>query len=170
MDKLNIFLDIDDVVLSWNNAYAERFNTRIPKGWSKSKLMSRRLNILSKEKDYWLNIPVKNVPNFQPKGFVSARGIPKAWTKESLKRNKIPGRSNVHQVNWGESKVKLLKSLGCEIFIDDKPETFRECNKNGIFCLLMDASTNQKVRTDLRIYDLDIDNIMRIYHKYFIKL
>lgn len=163
---MNIFLDIDDVIYNWQGAYASRFNTRVPKGWSNSGLVKRRLNTLTKEKDFWLNLPIKNVPNFKPKGFVSARGIPKAWTIESLQINKIPGRSNVHQVHWGESKLDLLKSLGCELFIDDKPSTFRECNKNGIFCLLMDAAHNQNVKTKYRIYNLDIENIMEIYNKY----
>ena len=163
---MNIYLDIDDVVFYWQESYAARFKTTVPKSWSKSSLMSRRLDILTKEKPFWLNLPVKNTPNFQPKGFVSARGIPKAWTIESLKRNNIPGRTNVHQVNWGQSKVQLLKDLECEIFVDDKYETFRDCNKNGIFCLLMDAPHNKKYKTPLRINSLDIETIKKLYIKH----
>lgn len=163
---MNIFLDIDDVIFDFQRGYASRFNTKQQKSWSKSKLMSNRLKILSEEKNFWLSLPVKNIPNFQPKGFVSARGIKKTWTKESLKINNIPGRSNVHQVYWGESKINVLKSLGCDVFIDDKYETFKECNKNGIFCLLMDASHNQKYKTKLRIYDLNIETIKDLYNKY----
>lgn len=162
---MRIFLDIDDVIFKWQEAYAERFNTKVPKSWGNSNLMKRRLMQLTKEKDYWLNLPVKNVPNFTPNGFVSARGIPKSWTKESLKINNVPGRSNVHQVNWGESKLELLKNLKCDIFIDDKVSTFRELNKNGIFCLLMDAPHNQNVKTKYRIDNLDIDNIVKMYVK-----
>lgn len=160
---INIYLDIDDVIFSWYESYALRFNTKVPKSWLSSNLIVKRLHELSKEKDFWLNLPVKNYPNFQPKGFVSARGIPKSWTVESLKKNNIPGRSNVHQVNWGMSKVELLKKLECDIFIDDKVLTFRECNKNGIFCLLMDAPHNQQIKTKYRIYDLDINNIIQKY-------
>lgn len=163
---MNIYLDIDDVVFYWNESYAARFKTKIQKSWCKSRLMSKRLDILSKEKEFWLNLPIKNYPNFQPKGFVSARGIPKSWTKESLKINNIPGRANVHQVNWGQSKISLLKDLNCEIFVDDKYETFRDCNKNGIFCLLMDAPTNKKYKTKLRIKNLDINTIKEMYVKY----
>ena len=163
---MNIFLDIDDVIFDFQRGYASRFNTKQQKSWSKSKLMSTRLKMLSEEKNFWLTLPIKNIPNFQPKGFVSARGIKKTWTKESLKINNVPGRSNVHQVYWGESKINVLKSLGCTIFIDDKYETFKECNKNGIFCLLMDASHNQKYKTKLRIYDLNIETIKDLYTKY----
>lgn len=162
---MNVFLDIDDVIFDWGAAYASRFKTTVPKYWTNSKLKSDRLNLLSKEKGFWLNLPVKNVPNFQPKGFVSARGIPKAWTEESLKKFNIPGRSNVNQVHWGVSKLDLLKELKCEIFIDDKVATFKELNKNGIFCLLMDAPHNQNVKTDYRIDNLNINNIMKMYNK-----
>lgn len=161
--SVNIILDIDDVIFKWQEAYATRFGTNVPKSFIKSNLMTKRLEILTKEKDFWLNLPIKHKPNFIPKAFVSARGIPKSWTKESLKRNSIPGRSNVYQVHWGQSKIEVLKSLNCDIFIDDKPETFYECHKNGIFCLLMDAGHNKKIKTKYRINDLDINNIMKMY-------
>lgn len=160
---MKIFLDIDDVILDWQNHYAKRFKCEVPKRWSESKKMKDRLSILSKEKDFWLTIPVKNRPDFQPSGFISARGIPKAWTIESLRFNKIPGRSNVNHVAWGESKIDLLKSFDADIFIDDKYETFKECHENGIFCLLMDAPHNQHIKTKYRIYDLNINNILRLW-------
>jgi len=163
---MQIYLDIDDVVLNFGPHMAQRFNTRLPKSWSNSKLTKTRLSTLMGEKEFWLTVPTKHKPNFQPSGFVSARSIPKSWTQECLKTHKIPGRSNIYQVGWGQSKIKLLKSLNAEIFIDDKVETFRECNKNGIFCLLMDAHHNQKVKTKLRIDNLDIENIMNLYRKY----
>ena len=163
---MNVYLDIDDVIFDWHGDYAKRFNCKVPKRWSKSKVMSDRLKILSTEKDFWLNLTVKNRPNFIPKGFVSARGISKDWTVESLRKNQIPGRSNVHQVHWGQSKVELLKSLNCDLFIDDKYETFKECHKNGIFCLLMDAPHNQHIVTPYRIYTLDIENKFEYFEIY----
>ena len=86
--------------------------------------------------------------------------------KQSLKINNIPGRSNVHQVGWGQSKIKILKKLQTDIFIDDKYETFKDCHKNNIFCLLMDAPHNQKYKTKYRIYDLNINTILEKYNKW----
>lgn len=163
---LKIISDIDDVIFDWHLAYAQRFNTKIPKNWSNSNLMKKRLDLLINEKEFWINLPVKHYPNFNISGFVSARGIPKKWTIESLKLNNIPGRSNVHQVYWGQSKINTLKSLNPDVFIDDKFETFKECHKNGIFCLLMDASHNQKYKTKYRIYNLDIEEIQKLYAEY----
>lgn len=163
---MNIYLDIDDVIFQWYEAYAKRFNTKVPKSWVNSNLMKKRLDILTKEKNFWVNLPLKNIPNFKPKGFVSARGIPKSWTKKSLQVNNIPGRSNVYQVGWGESKIELLKRLKCDIFIDDKYQTFKDCHKNGVFCLLMNAPHNQKYKTKYRIYDLNENTILEMYHKW----
>ena len=123
------------------------------------------LKILAEEKDFWLNLTVKNKPNFIPAGFVSARGISKKWTVESLQKHKIPGRSNVHQVPLGQSKIEVLKSLNCDIFVDDKYATFKECHENGVFCLLMDAPHNQHINTPYRIYTLDIENILLLWRK-----
>ena len=162
---MNIYLDIDDVIFDWHKCYAKRFNCKVPKKWSKSNLMKKRLDILTQEKSFWINLSIKNIPDFIPAGYVSARGIPKSWTIESLKINNIPGRTNVNQVHWGESKIEVLKSLNCHIFIDDKYETFKECNKNGIFCLLMDAPHNQQIKTPYRIYTLNIDNILHMWRK-----
>ena len=162
---MKVFLDIDDVIFDWHKCYAKRFKCQVPKRWSKSQVMKDRLKILSEEKSFWINLDVKNRPDFKPSGFVSARGIPKTWTEESLRINNIPGRSNVHQVHWGESKIDLLKSLGCNIFIDDKYETFKDCHKNNIFCLLMDAPHNRHINTPYRIYTLNIDNILYMWRK-----
>ena len=165
MEKIpNIFLDIDDVIFDFSLAFANYFNIKQYKTWVSSNQMDRRLKHLRTVKNFWLTLPIKHIPNFQPKGFVSARAVFKSWTKESLRLNDIPGRSNVHQVYWGESKIKTLKDLGCEIFIDDKYATFKECNKNGIFCLLMDAPHNRKYKTKYRINNLDINNIMKLYN------
>lgn len=162
---MKIYLDIDDVIFNWHEDYAKYFNCPVPKRWGRGEKIMERLKVLSKDKDFWINLSLKHKPNFRPAGFVSARGISKSWTKESLRKNNIPGRSNVFQVNWGESKIDLLKNLGCDIFIDDKIETFKECNKNGIFCLLMDAPQNQHIKTEYRINNLQIENILHLWNK-----
>jgi hypothetical protein len=122
-----------------------------------------RLNELKKDKQFWVSLPIRHKPNFLPKGFLSARSIPKEWTYQFMKLNRIPGRSNINQVPWNQSKIDKLKEFKCDIFIDDKPETFNECNENGIFCLLMDAPHNQCTKTKYRIYDLKLETIKEKY-------
>ena len=167
LNNMRIFLDVDDVIFDWHPDYAKRFNVEVPKKWDYSQTMTDRILTLAKDKNYWLTLTLKNRPNFTPKGFVSARGIPKAWTVESLKINNIPGRSHVHHVPWNISKIDTLKKLKCELFIDDKIETFEDCLKNGIPCLLMNAPHNTFYDTPYRVYSLDIKEIKQLYDRLF---
>lgn len=161
--KLNIFLDVDDVVLAWHEAYIKRYNLPMPTSWIPYNEIKDHLNELTRDKKFWLSIQTKHMPDFQPAGYVSARSIPLKWTKDTLKLRQFPGRSKVYHVKWNESKMDVLKSLNCDIFIDDKIETFEECWKNGIFCLLMDTPQNRHLKTKYRIKDLKFETIMKKY-------
>jgi len=163
MRKLNIILDIDDVVADWVPAFCKRYNCSLPTTWVNPNVTMERLNELKKDKAFWINLPVKHYPNFKPKGFLSARSVPKKWAHEFMKLNNIPGRNNINLVPWNVSKVDKLKLLNTDIFIDDKVETFEDCHKAGIFCLLMDACHNQEIVTPYRIYNLDIKVITEKY-------
>lgn len=166
MKKLNIILDIDDVVADWIPAFCKRYDCALPDKWESPDITIERLNELKKDKSFWVKLPVKHYPNFKPNGFLSARSIPKKWTHEFMKRNNISGRSNINQVPWNVSKINKLKEMKVDIFIDDKVETFMDCHKAGIFCLLMDACHNQNVDTPYRIYNLDINEIMKKYKEW----
>lgn len=106
IDALNIYLDIDDVIFKWNKCFAIRYNITQHKSWVVSDLMNRRITTIEKEKDFWLDLDVKNIPNFTPKGYVSVRNIPKTWTYESLKKHNIPGRSNIHHMTYSHPLKK----------------------------------------------------------------
>ena len=166
---MNIFFDVDDVVLKWHEAYISRYNLPMPTSWIPYEEIKDHLNDLSKDRNFWLSLKVKHKPNFTPAGYVSARGIPVKWTRDTLKLRQLPGRSKVYHVKWGESKMEVLKSLNCDIFIDDKIETFEECWKHGIFCLLMDTPQNRSLKTQYRIKNLKLETIMKKYH-YFQKI
>ena len=163
---MNIYLDIDDVIADWVPTFCKRYECPMPTTWTNPYITSERLTELKKIKQYWINLPIKHRPNFKPKGYLSARSVPKQWTYEFMKLNNIPGRSNINQVPWNVSKIEKLKKLNCTIFIDDKVETFEDCHTHGIFCLLMDTPWNQEINTEYRIYDLNIDTIMGKYKQW----
>jgi len=161
---MNIYLDVDDVVLKWHEAYIEKYKLPMPTSWIPYEDIKDHLEELRKNKSFWLSLKVKHMPDFTPSGYVSARGIPLKWTKDTLKLRNFPGRSKVRHVKWGESKINILKSLKCDIFIDDKIETFIECWDNGIFCLLMDTPQNKHLKTKYRIRDLKFETIIKKYN------
>lgn len=166
MKKLNIYLDVDDVVADWLPTFCKHYDCPIPTSWVNPDVTLERLTELKKNKSFWINLPVRHYPNFRPNGYLSARSIPVRWTYEFMKINSISGRSNINHVPWNISKINKLKELKCDIFIDDKIETFKECHENGIFCLLMDAPHNQTINTPYRIYDLNIKSILNLWKKY----
>lgn len=164
--KVRIFLDVDDVVLAWHEAYIKKYNLPMPTDWVPYDEIKGHLEELQQDRLFWLTLRPKHVPNFNPTGYVSARGVPVQWTKDVMKLRKIPGRSKIRHVKWNESKMEVLKSVGCDIFVDDRYATFKECHENGIFCLLMDTPQNQHHETDLRIFDLKLKTIMKKYNQW----
>lgn len=162
---MKIYLDVDDVVLAWHEAYTKRYDLPMPTDWVPYDKIKDHLAELRKDKSFWITLQVKHFPNFKPAGYVSARSVPVQWTKDVMKLRHLPGRSKVKHVGWGQSKMDVLKSLGCELFVDDKYETFLECQRHGIPCLLMDTPQNRHHKTNLRIYDLKIETIMKKYNK-----
>jgi hypothetical protein len=163
---VKIYLDVDDVVTNWVPTFCKKYDCPIPTTWTNPHITRARLDELSKDRNYWINLPVRHRPNFVPSGFLSARSVPKRWTYEFMKLNQIPGRSNINHVPWNTSKIEKLRAFGCDIFIDDKDETFEDCHKAGIFCLLMDTPWNQHIKTPFRIFNLDYNTIINKYRKW----
>lgn len=50
----------------------------------------------------------------------------------------------VFTVGVGQSKVAIAKEAGVEMFVDDSFDNFRDFNKNGITCYLMDMPHNRR--------------------------
>ena len=118
--------------------------------------MKDNLEILREDKEFWVNMPVIHRPSFEVDYYVTARSIPIEWTQEAIQRNNLP-KAKIYTLPWNVSKIETLKSLGVNVFIDDKNETFKECLNSGIFCYLMDAPHNQHYDVGHhRIYDLNL--------------
>ena len=73
-------------------------------------------------------------------------------------------KGNVKKVITGYKFDLNPHALG--LVFDDKYATFKDCHKNNIFCLLMDAPHNQKYKTKYRIYTLDINIILEKYNEW----
>lgn len=135
--------DLDDVIFDFHGAYEKRFNTKLSDYWNGDYKMSENLKELQNDKDFWINLPVKQqeIP-FEIDYYVTARSIPDEWTIEAIQKNNLP-KAKVISVDWNESKLEVLKSLKINIFMDDKYSTFKECKDNGIFCYLVDSPANR---------------------------
>lgn len=160
MKSLKISSDIDGVIANFFDPYLDRFG--IPK--KDSDITKNVVKILSKDKDFWLSLPVLHKPTFKVQQFTTARSIPKSWIREYLS---IIGIENVpiYQLYcYRFSKVPKIKMGGCNLHIDDSLSVFIDCNLHGIPCLLMDNPANQEWGPIGRIYSLDKDEIEDSYY------
>ena len=156
INKPIVGCDLDDVIFDFTGSYEKRFNTKLSNYWNGDYNMSKNLEQLKDEKEFWVNMPVKNRPSFEVDYYITARSIPVEWTKEAIQKNNIP-KAPVYSLPWNVSKIDTLKELGVDIMIDDKYSTFKECKENGIFCYLMNSDTNQHYNVGHhRIYDLNL--------------
>ena len=156
VNKPIIGCDLDDVIFDFTGSYEKRFNTKLSDYWNGDYDMKANLEQLKNEKDFWVNMPVKNRPSFEIDYYITARSIPVEWTEEAIQRNNLP-KAPIYSLPWNVSKIDTLKKLGVDIMIDDKYATFKECKENGIFCYLMDTAANRHYNVGHhRIYDLNL--------------
>lgn len=158
-----IVLDVDDVVADFIGGYKSYFQlNQNVHNWYFSYKTADNLKELVDNKDFWVNLPVLNKPNFIPEAYVSNREIPVTWTEEFLEKNNFPCRP-VYHLGYDQSKVDKLLELKTEIFIDDKISNVIHAQKAGITSFLMTNDHNRNFEMGYRrIYDLDINTLFRI--------
>ena len=153
-------MDLDGCLCDFYGAYYTRFG--VPK--KDSDITKNVQNILLKDKEFWLNLPVLNELNFQPKQYTTARIIPKQWIKEYLAKELFP-KAPIYQIyGYSLSKYSKIKMGGCDVHIDDSIHVFTDLNSKGIPCLLLDTPNNQDWGHIGRIYSLDKDEIEDVYY------
>jgi len=156
VNKPIVALDLDDTVFDFLGSYSKKFNAELSDYWNGDYNMNENLQQLTQDKDFWVNMPVKNIPNFEVDYYVTARSIPIEWTQEAIQKNNLP-KAPIYTLPWNMSKIETLKNLGVSIMIDDKYQTFKECLNSGIFCYLMDAPHNKHYNVGHhRIMDLNL--------------
>lgn len=138
-----ISCDLDDVIFSFVESYEDRFGIKMSSYWNGDYNMSENLKELQKDKDFWVNMPLKSSVPFEVDYYVTARSIPIEWTQEAIQKNNLP-KAPIYSLPWNVSKIDTLKKLGVTIHIDDKFSTYKECQQNNIFCYLVTTEANKK--------------------------
>lgn len=158
--NLKISLDLDGTIVEFYNHYISKFG--IPK--SDREITKNVVGPLMKDKEFWLSQPVINVPDFIPWCYCTSRMIKHQWIKEQLRVNNLP-IAPVYQVyGVSLSKYPQLKRSTAEVHIDDSLRVFKDLNKKGIPCLLLDSPNNQEWGPIGRIYSLNKEEIKEVYN------
>lgn len=157
---MKISCDLDGVLCEFIEPYISRFG--IP---SNNRDITKNVNtILIKDKDFWMNLPVINELTWVPRQYTTARIIPKSWIKEYLIKEHFP-KAPIYQIKgYGFSKFSRVRMGGCDVHIDDSISVFKDLNRKGQPCLLLDHPSNQEWGPIGRIYSLDLEEIEETYH------
>lgn len=156
---LKIGLDMDEVLDDFIHPYLNRFGE--PK--TSHEITKNVTKILSKDKEFWLNLPVLHRINFIPTLYCSKRVNPKSWSKQWLSDNNFPNSPFYQMYCQNGNKANMIKGR-VDVFIDDSVNNFKKINGSGVPCLLLDNETNRKAGPFCRIYSLDREEIEFTYN------
>lgn len=160
INKLNIGLDIDEVLADWWNPYVKKFG--FPK--TDSEITKNCNQKLSKDRSFWLNLPVLRYPiDFEPKLYCTKRSCLKTYSKEWLDNNNFPHKPVYQVLCQTDNKARYIKGR-IDVFVDDSIRNFIQMNCSGVPCLLMDHENNQSWGPVGRIYSLDYYEIEEAYY------
>lgn len=151
---MKIYLDIDEVVgdfLSGLETLYPEYKKCDQKIYDLPEYVCMD-DVCANEK-FWIDLAVNDRPDFTISGYVSHRPFSTEITRRWLQRNKLP-LATIYHVSDSYEKVGLLKALKADVYVDDKPSTFKECIKAGINVYLYDQPWNRKIETDKRIKNL----------------
>lgn len=160
LKKLKIGTDCDGCIDDFWNPYISRFGQ--PK--NDYEITRNCQQILRKDRDFWINLPVLHRCNFDVHLYCTKRTSSKEYLKKWLENNnfnKAPIYQCIYQYG---SKAPLLKRTSIDVFIDDSPSNFLDLNRQGIPCLLMDSDFNKNLGEVLRIYSMDYDEIEEVFY------
>lgn len=151
---MNVFLDVDEVVCNFMHGieiiYPELKKRDVTK-YELPKIVD--WETIYSNTNFWLNLPVLDKPTFQVSGYLSHRLFDIATTKAWLLLNEFEDTDVLH-VPSSSHKVEVLLSYRCDLYVDDKPETFLQCQQAGINVFLYDQPWNRHIKTSKRIHKL----------------
>lgn len=142
-DKIG--LDIDEVLADFVGGMMRKFPEMEarPVYWNDPHIAQHFPEVL-KDESFWLGLDskIKELP-FEPHCYITSRPCSTEITRQWLANKGFPV-APIHTVGVGNSKVKVAKDAGVEIFVDDAYHNFVQLNKAGICTYLITATHNEK--------------------------
>ena len=156
---MRIGLDLDGTVDDFMNPYLERFG----KPRKDSEITKNVQQILSKDRNFWLNLPVLRHIDFVPELYCTKRVNPKQWTRKWLIEHGFPNRPIYQMYYQHGNKANMIKGR-VDVFVDDSISNFIKLNLSGVPCLLIDQPDNQEWGPIGRIFTLNKQEIVDAYN------
>lgn len=162
---LRIGLDLDDTCNIWWEEYIKLF----PKENQSDAEITRNVQKLRLNKNFWTSLPIKHRPNFNVTLYCTKRINPKTYTKQWIKTNNFPDAPVYQMVYQYGNKASMIRGK-VDVFIDDSIRNVIQMNLAGLPCLLMDSPANQSYGPMGRVYSLDYEEIEDVYNMFMIDI
>jgi hypothetical protein len=158
-NHLRVALDLDDTIFDFERSYRIRF----PDDEFCSYQITKNVQKLANDKDFWENLPLLERPNFIPHLYATKRINNKLYTKNCLLKHGLPIRPIYQIYSQLRNKADIIKGR-CDVLIDDSIFNVNQAIRAGLPALLIDRPNNQNGDPLFRIYSLDIDEIIWAYN------
>ena len=158
---IRIALDLDDTIFDFLGAYQEVFPGE--RNMISSNI-TKNVFKLKKDKRFWENLPLLEMPNFEPCIYATKRINSKVYTRNCLSRHGLPIKPIYQMVYQYGNKVNIIKGH-CHVLIDDSAFNCYQALQVGFPAILITRPHNINSDYPYRINKLDLDEILTVYNQ-----
>ena len=158
---IRIALDLDDTIFDFLGAYQEVFPGE--RNMISSNI-TKNVFKLKKDKRFWENLPLLEMPNFEPCIYATKRINSKVYTRNCLSRHGLPIKPIYQMVYQYGNKVNIIKGH-CDVLIDDSAFNCYQALQVGFPAILITRPHNINSDYPYRINQLDLDEILNVYNQ-----
>ena len=158
---IRIALDLDDTIFDFLGAYQEVFPGE--RNMISSNI-TKNVFKLKKDKRFWENLPLLEMPNFEPCIYATKRINSKIYTRNCLSRHGLPIKPIYQMVYQYGNKVNIIKGH-CDVLIDDSAFNCYQALQVGFPAILITRPHNINSDYPYRINKLDLDEILNVYNQ-----
>lgn len=158
---IRIALDLDDTIFDFLGAYQSVFPGERNMIGS---IITQNVISLRKDKKFWENLPLLEMPNFEPCIYATKRINSKVYTRNCLNRHGLPIKPIYQMESQLGNKVTIIKGH-CDVLIDDSVFNCYQALQVGFPAILITRPHNIDSDYPYRISKLDIEEIVEVYNR-----
>lgn len=158
---IRIALDLDDTVFDFLGAYQAMFPGERNMIGS---IITQNVISLRKDKKFWENLPLLEMPNFEPHIYATKRINSKIYTRNCLNRYGLPIKPIYQMESQMGNKVTIIKGH-CDVLVDDSAFNCYQALNVGFPAILITRPHNIDSDYPYRINKLDIEEIIEVYKR-----
>lgn len=158
---IRIAIDLDDTIFDFLGAYRQNFPGEINMTEPK---ITKNVLALRKNKDFWENLPLLELPNFEPCIYATKRINSKVYTRNCLTKHGLPIKPIYQIYTQKGNKANIIKGH-CDVLIDDSAFNCYQAMKVGFPAILITRPHNINSYYPYRINRLDLEEIIKVYNQ-----